>query len=43
MKRLIADAEWKLEYFEKYATCSNIISIATLNTRSLQAHIDDIL
>jgi hypothetical protein len=43
MKQLFVDGSWKLYYVQSPIACSNRISIVTLNTRSLQPHLDEIL
>ena len=43
MKRLIANGLWKVDDVQKSISTRNKLSIASLNTRSLQAHLDDIL
>jgi hypothetical protein len=43
MKRLLENQSWKLDYVQSSITCSNRLSIVTLNTCSLHAHLDDIL
>ena len=43
MKQLLVHGSWKLDYVHSSITCSNKISIVNLKTRSLYAHIDDIL
>ena len=43
MKQLIANGLWKVDNVQKSISTRNKLSIASLNTRSLQAHLDDIL
>ena len=43
MRHLTTNALWKLGYIQTPITNTNTLSVATLNTRSLYAHINDIV
>ena len=43
MERLKKDAKWELGYYSQSINLDSSISILSLNTRNLQAHIDDVL